>query len=76
MYVVKAAKTTFVRKTRWYNVDEIDGRYQELLTLLHLPKNEHSNSVITNTSGPAKFVRYNRVAVLAKHSLIKKIYKK
>ena len=24
-----------------------------------------SNSVITNSSGPAKFVRYNRVTVLA-----------
>jgi len=26
MYVVKAAKTTFIRKTRAYNVDEIDSR--------------------------------------------------
>jgi len=29
MYVVKAAETTFVRKTRTYNVDEIDGRRAE-----------------------------------------------
>ncbi len=29
MYVVKAAETTFVQKTRAYNVDEIDGRRAE-----------------------------------------------
>jgi len=28
MYIVKAAETTFVRKIRTYNVDEIDGRGQ------------------------------------------------
>jgi len=29
MYVVKAAKTTFVRKIRRFNVDEIDGRMEK-----------------------------------------------
>ncbi len=32
MYVEKAAETTFVRKTRAYNVDEIDTWSDEVLT--------------------------------------------
>jgi hypothetical protein len=33
MYVEKAAKMTFVQKTRAYNVDEIDGRTQKIIIL-------------------------------------------
>ncbi len=56
MYVEKAAKTTFVRRTHAYNVDEIDTWLSRIIL--------QSNSVITNSMGPLKSVRHNREIVI------------
>ncbi len=64
MYVVKAAKTTFVRKNRMFNVDEIDTwkkKQEHWITSIYLQIKTRSHKCIFNeftTTNFSQFLKY------------------